>query len=251
MSSALLVTQARNELVRRVVAVDPPKNFGRPRSLTITQTLDKIMYICRTGCQWSQLPTEGMVSCKTVYHRFNLWSKHRVFEDAFYNLARLYTTQTKLPLVVDTTSVKNVFGRQVCGRNHADRARKATKVSLLADSSGTPLTLAFHACNKNDCTTFRHLLDTAARKLPSIHEHGAVYADKGYDSATNRAVCNRHNLLPCIPRRGTIEGWSSVRYVVEVVFARMDRFRRVIMRYDASICSFKAFNFITCLALFR
>ena len=81
MSSALLVTQARNELVRRVVAVDPPKNFGRPRSLTITQTLDKIMYICRTGCQWSQLPTEGMVSYKTVYHRFSpyyfFFSDHR------------------------------------------------------------------------------------------------------------------------------------------------------------------------------
>jgi hypothetical protein len=52
-------------------------------------------------------------------------------EDAFYNLARLYTTQTKLPLVVDTTSVKNVFGMPVCGRNHADRARKATKYHCL------------------------------------------------------------------------------------------------------------------------
>ena len=230
---ALLITQARNELVRRVVAADPPRRLGRPRSLTVVQTLDRIMYVCRTGCQWSQLPTEGHVSYKTVYHRFNVWSKRRVFEDAFYNLARLYTAERKLPLVVDTTSVKNVFGTQVCGRNHADRARKATKVSLLADSTGTPLTLAFHACNKNDCTTFRHLLDIASSKLSSLRGHGCVYADKGYDSLTNRAVCARHELAAHIPRRGTVEGWSSVRYVVEVVFARLDRFRRVIMRYDA------------------
>jgi len=249
----LLILRARNELARRVAIVDPPKRMGRPRCMSPMAMLDKVMFMWRTGCQWSQIPTDGMASYKTIFHRFNLWSKHRVFEDAFYTLATAYRQQRgNLALVVDTTSVKNVFGVDVCGRNHADRSRRATKVSLLADANGTPLTLAFHACNKNDCTTLRHLLDTAVAKTSaSLASHACLYADKGYDSATNRQVCQRHQLEARIPRRGTPEGWSSVRYIVEVVFGRLDRFRRIIMRYDAGICNFKAFHYLACLTLFK
>jgi putative transposase len=252
MTSSLLISRARNELLRLVLLIDKPLPGGRPRILSSTQLLDKILYICRTGCQWSFLPMECKGSYKTVYHYFRLWSKYRVFEDAFYNLATTYRQQHQYSLIVDSSFVKNVYGRQVCGRNYADRGRKATKVSLLCDAKGIPLTLAFHAGNKNDVVTMRHLLDTAKRKtkLP-LSSHSELYADKGYDSRTNREICHRHGLIARIPHRGTVEGWSDTRYMVEVVFGRLDKYRRIIMRYDASICSFKSFHYIACLSQFR
>ena len=55
----------------------------------------------------------------------------RLFEDAFYNLSRTYTTNNIYPIIADTSYVKNVSGRDVIGRNHTDRGRMATKVSML------------------------------------------------------------------------------------------------------------------------
>ena len=94
------------------------------------------MWMCRAGCPWSMLPCPHNVSYKTVYHRFNIWSRMRIFEHAFYNLAIQYRQHNQNPLIIDSTQVKNVYGVDVVGRNHADRGRNSTKVSLLTDFWG-------------------------------------------------------------------------------------------------------------------
>jgi hypothetical protein len=66
MTSGLLTVQVKNEILRRVLSVDLPSHRGRPRSLSTVETLGRILYICRTGCQWSQLPLPAHVSYKTV-----------------------------------------------------------------------------------------------------------------------------------------------------------------------------------------
>jgi len=101
--------------------------------LSIAETLQKIFYVCKTGCQWRAIEGMDGVSCKTVYYWFRKWSKARVFEHAFYNLVHAYGNVTFNPLVCDTSFVKNVFGHDVVGRNPTDRGRNATKVSLLTD----------------------------------------------------------------------------------------------------------------------
>ena len=47
------------------------------------EILDRIIYLCRTGCQWSKLPVAGAFY-KTVYYYFAMWSKARQFENVFY-----------------------------------------------------------------------------------------------------------------------------------------------------------------------
>jgi hypothetical protein len=162
-------------------------------------------------------------SYKTVFHYFNLWSKARIFEDVFYE-----TVKGRVPIggavAVDTSFVKNVYGKDVTGRNPTDRGRKATKVSLLTDCRGTPLCSVFHKANKSDVLTLKQekssifpkeqssfvLLDTAARKTNQLHHYDSLLGDKGYDSATCRAVCVAHNLQPMIPKRGTKEQTSLI-----------------------------------------
>ena len=80
----LLDIDARNSIARLVYRVDAPKSIGRPRVASTTFVLDRVLYLCRTGCQWAHLPLPDFVSYKTIYHRFRIWAKHRVFEDAFY-----------------------------------------------------------------------------------------------------------------------------------------------------------------------
>jgi putative transposase len=109
---------------------------GRRRKLSLAYILDRIFYVCRTGCQWSQLHVQNS-SYKTVFHYFNLWSKAHIFEDVFYDAVK-----RRVPLggalAADTSFVKNVYGKDVTGRNPTDRGRKATKVSLLTDCRGAP-----------------------------------------------------------------------------------------------------------------
>jgi putative transposase len=152
--------------------------------------------VCKTGCQWNHLHVDGG-SWKTVFHNFNLWSKLRLFENSFYRCASYVSTAN---VVVDTSFVKNVCGRDVVGRNPTDRGRKATKVSLITNEEGTPLTTCFHRANKNDGIT--HLLDTCARKTSKLKDATTLLADKGYDSEVCRSVCRSHNLEPMIPKRG-------------------------------------------------
>ena len=252
MSLSLLTIEAKNELLRRILSVDVPYSKGRPRKFTPVQTLERILFICRTGCQWSQLPLPSSISYKTVHRRFICWSKKRVFEDAFKNLSTTYLQNNVHGLVVDASVIKNVFGRELIGRNHTDRGRNGTKVSLLTDTRGIPLAATYQIPNKHDSLSLKHLLCAADQKFPHrLSLHGELYADKAYDSRVCRQICNLHGLVDKIPRRGGSDNLGSVRYVIEVTFGRLDRFRRIILRYDSTIHAFKSFHSLACCCLFR
>jgi len=203
------------------------------------------MYICRAGCPWSMLPCPHDVSYKTVYHRFHIWSRMRIFERAFYNLATQYRQHTQRPLIVDSTQVKNVYGVDVIGGNHADRGRNSTKVSVLTDSKAVPIAMSFFRGNRNDCQTLQHTLNEACRKTGgALSPHGSLHADKGYDSITCRSICTNHGLTAVIPQRRTPPRRDSIRIMVEIAIGRFDKFRRIIMRYDSRISSMKSFHYI-------
>ena len=81
------IVRARNEVVRVAVKLEPPRTIGRPIRMSTVDTIQLIMWTCRAGCRWSMLPRPRNVSYKTVYHPFNIRSRMRIFEHAFYNLA--------------------------------------------------------------------------------------------------------------------------------------------------------------------
>ena len=80
-------------------------NLGRKRKPTTADILDRIVFVCRTGCQWSHLPVNG-ASYKTVYNYFAMWSKAKIFEDVFYSCASRASRNDEAPLVIDTSYVK-------------------------------------------------------------------------------------------------------------------------------------------------
>ena len=222
------IVRARNELVRVAVKLDPPRRIGRPRRMSTVDTIQLIMWMCRAGCPWSMLPCPHNVSYKTVYHRFNIWSRMRIFEHAFYNLAIQYRQHIQNPLIIDSTQVKNVYGVDVLGRNHADRGRNSTKVSLLTDSKAVPIAMSFFRGNRNDCQTLRHTLNEACRKTAGpLSPHGSLHADKGYDSVTCRSICRNHGLNAIIPQRRTLPMRDSIRIMIEIAIGRFDKFRRI------------------------
>ena len=245
---------------------------GRPQKLSDEGALESIFHVLETGSQWRSARTPPGVKWQTVYDRFRKWSSHGVFEKSFHDLVKWYLKVSprtrggrKDSICVDTTYVKNVFGRkdQILGRNHTDRGRKATKVSIACDSKGTPLCFRFHPGNRNDIRTLGCLFEEGVRKLKSVKfpsQFKEVFADRGYDSENCRSIVRSHGLEPEIPkrsRRGQGQGhvrrdinrrWrvdegEKTRYVVEQTFGIFDLFRRLKVRYDGLASTFKSFHF--------
>jgi putative transposase len=237
----------QNNLIHRIYAFEAASRIsprGRAKTYPIAFVLDRIFFVCKTGCQWNQLPAE-QCSYKTIFHYFSKWSKARLFEDAFYELAGRIQCERA---IVDTSFVKNVGGQDVVGRNPTDRGRKATKVSMLTNELGTPLTLCFHRGNKSDMLTLKHLIDTCKRKTQCLQTTTTLLADKGYDSECNRSVCRTHDLNESIAKRGR-RGNVPGRYVIEQTFGILDQYRRIRVRYETKIGNFKSFNYLACACL--
>jgi transposase len=245
-----------NRLMHRIASLQRiTSKRGRPRLLSDAYALHLILFVCRSGSQWSALDALQLgFSYKTVYHRFALWSKARIFEGAFYETVQENVlAERPAHLVVDTTHVKNVFGRENLGRNHADRARKSTKIALLTDQRGMPLAATFHPGNRNDCKTLPHLLCEAWRKIPAFSQDSTLVpllADKAYATMGCRNAATEHSLNLIVPPRGIREGWAVGRWVIERTFAWLDLCRRVKERFDSRMHAFKSFTFLSALRLF-
>ena len=241
----------KNALMRAVCDFEAKRikhpTLGRKRKINTAQLLDHMMYVCRSGCQWKELPVTN-VSHKTVYHYFALWSKARLFENVFDQMARGVASISHGALVVDTTFIKNVFGTDVLGPNPTDRGRKACKISLLTTANGTPVCSVLHRGNKHDSLTLTHTLETFERKVGHYDQFSSLLADKGYDASHCRSACRARNLIPCIPQRGTKDSYTQ-RYVVEQTFGLLDQFRRIRVRIEQLARNFKSFHFFALSAI--
>ena len=77
------------------------------------------------------------------------------------------------------------------GANPVDRGKPGSKLDLVCDGGGLPLTAVVTAANVNDAMMLQAVLDDVPPVLtPSgrrRHRPGKVHGDKAYDSAANRA----------------------------------------------------------------
>ena len=217
--------------------------IGRSRKHSFSFILDRILFVLSSGCQWSRLPVQDG-SWKTIYHYFSLWSKSNLFQHAYDDLLRVYlkVRPRSTTRIVDTSFVKNVFGRQCVGPSPFDRGRNATKVSTITDHTGIPLVFTFHKGNRNDSRTLFHGLS----KCKFICAGDKLYADKIYDSTHCKEVLSHFQLENFISkkRQPTSKKDNRVRIVVEHTFSWLDKYRRIILRYDAHVHTFKSFHYL-------
>jgi len=97
------------------------------------------------------------------------------------------------------------WGDQV-GAHPVDRGKPGSKLHLVCDGGGVPLSVVVTAANVNDTTMFQAVLaDVPPVRTPARRRRtrpGAVHADKGYDSRANRAWLRRRGIKSRIARRG-------------------------------------------------
>src|SRR5688572_15357625 len=127
------------------------------------------------------------------------------------------------------------------GPNPTDRAKSGTKRSLLTESAGIPLGLAVDGANVVD---FKLARDTIAsipikRPRPTCACPQGMCLDKGYDYREVEALLREFRFTGHIARRDQTAHklkrnarHKARRWVVERTHSWMNRFRRILVRWE-------------------
>jgi transposase len=232
-------------IVEPLLPVPPrPPYGGRHRAIPDRNCFAAIVYMARTSTPWRLLPAQelGCGSPATCWRRLTEWANAGVFDQLHLEVLDRVGEQGRLDwsrASLDTMSIRARRGDHV-GANPVDRGKPGSKLHLVCEGGGLPLTVPVTAANVNDTLMFAAILDDVPPiRTPSGRRRtrpDAVHADKAYDSAANRAWLRRRGIRPRIARRG-IESSTRLgrhRWKVERALSWLGCFRRLQIRWTAT-----------------
>lgn len=129
------------------------------------------------------------------------------------------------------------------------------KRSLLTDGHGVPVGLAVEGANRHDMKLVRATLESliGARPEPTEDAPQGMCLDKGYDYDEVRALLTEFGFTAHIRSRGeeardlALEaGKRARRWVVERSHSWMNRFRRILVRWEKKPEHYLAFLHFAC-----
>ncbi|MFB7445467.1 IS5 family transposase [Streptomyces mirabilis] len=240
------------ELFRRVVpetVVLRPQGGGRRRAGD-RETLAAIVFVATSGCTWRQLPPVFGPCWQTVYRRFAQWSHdrvwarlHRVILDELGRKGELDWSRC----AIDSVSIRAIKGAPETGPNPTDRGKKGSKIHLICDRNGLPISLGISAANTHDSLALQPLVQGIApirsRRGPRRRRPDKLHADKGYDYDYLRRWLRGRGIQHRIARRG-IEPSGRLgrhRWVVERTVSWLAGCRRLHRRYERKSEHFLSF----------
>jgi len=181
------------------------KGAGRPRC-SDRAALNGIWYVLWTGCQWKAIHKDWFdVSSSVIHERFQSWQKAGVFGAMLKEIIRYYQTEREIGWTwqsIDSKSCPAPLGGEETGRNPTDRGKQGSKIHLMVDETGAPLSLHITGANEHDKWSADDLLLAMIIERPDpneIEQH--LCADKGYDyDDVHQAVADGH-YIPHIKHR--------------------------------------------------
>ena len=161
--------------------VPPPKQTGRPITISRRAVLNAMFSVTKTGCGWEWLPHD-FPRWKTVYHYFRLWCRDGVWH-AIHSALRcalrraLGRNAQPSAAIIDSQSVKTTG---VGGPRGYDGGKKVKgrKRHLLVDTQGLVLTVKVHDADIADRDGARLVLDGITADFPHIAK---LWVDSGYN----------------------------------------------------------------------
>ena len=234
-----------------------PLGGGRPRVPDRT-CANGIFYVLRTGCQWKALDATGICSGSTAHLRFQEWVAAGVFLELWRVGLERYDELKGLDwswLSMDGAMAKSPLGGGKTGANPTDRGKRGVKRSLLTEAQGVPVGLAVDGANRHDMKLVRATVDSlpVPRPAPSPEHPQGMCLDKGYDFAEVRRTLEEFGFTAHIRSRGEEAqaikreaGFKARRWVVERTHGWLNRFRRILVRWDKYPANYIAFLHFAC-----
>ncbi|MFE1987442.1 IS5 family transposase [Streptomyces mirabilis] len=238
-------------LFQRVV---PPTEVRRPqgggrRRASDRETLAAIIFEATSGCSWRQLPPVFGPAWPAVYRRFALcswarvWARpHRVVLDELGIRGKLDWSRCAI-----ATSVSGRQKGPLTGPNPTDRGKSGSKIHLITDRNGLPLSLGISGANMHDSLGLEPLVrgipPIRSRRGPRRRRPAKLHADKGYDYDHLRRWLRKRGILHRIARKD-IESSTRLgrhRWVVKRTVSWLAGCRRLHRRYERKAEHFLAF----------
>jgi putative transposase len=149
---------------------------------------------------------------------------------------------------------KAPLGGAGTGANPTDRGKKGTKRSLLTDGKGIPLSVVVDGANRHDKKLVKGTLDAIIIQRPSHRIVQNICMDKGYDFPDIRILVEEYGYTAHIKSRGEenikirveIPGFRARRWVVERTHSWLNRFRRLLIRWEKKIENYLAMLHLAC-----
>jgi transposase len=133
------------------------------------------------------------------------------------------------------------------GPSPVDRGKTGSKIHVLSDRAGLPLSVAVSAANTNDSSALKPLVMAIpaikSRRGPRRRKPGKLHGDKAYDQVELREWVRKQGITVRIARKG-IESSTKLgrhRWVIERTIAWLFGYRRLSIRYERYANHFCAF----------
>jgi transposase len=142
-----------------------------------------------------------------------------------------------------------------CGPNPTDRAKDGVKRSLLTEAAGVPIGLAIDGANRHDSKMVEATLESipVKRPKPTRNNPQGMCLDKGYDYDNVRDLVKEFGYTAHIKARGEEAqaikrqaGFKARRWVVERTHSWMNRFRRILTRWEKKADNYLALLHLVC-----
>lgn len=242
---------------------------GYVSKIPLYKIFNYILYWLHTGCQWSQVPIEAdkadpekkEISNQAIYYHYRKWSKddslEKVWEESVTHIMDALNL-SELNLDGSHTPAKK-GGDEVAyqGRKKA----KTSNILPITDGNGYIIsTTDIVAGNHNDAYNLTPNLQTAFKQMKQrgLDIKGAFFnADAAFDTKAARKTCFNHGLIPNIPennrnrkkpKRGRKRLFNAQvykrRFVSERTFAWIDKFKRLLIRFERKSIYFLGGHYI-------
>ncbi|MGX4731470.1 IS5 family transposase [Kitasatospora griseola] len=239
------------ELFQLVVPATPtrPQGGGR-RRYGDREVLAAIVFVATSGCTWAQLPPCFGPSGPTAHRRFAEWSRARVWAKLHRVVLDELGARGDLDwsrCAVDSVNMRALKKGDLTGPNPVDRGKYGSKIHLLAERTGLPLSLAVSGANLHDSQALIPLVEAIppirSRCGPRRRRPGRLHGDKAYDHRFIRSYLRRRQIPARIARRGveSSQRLGRHRWVIERTVAWFGAFRRLHRRYERKADHFAAF----------
>lgn len=216
---------------------------GRPRA-NLRKVVDAIFYCFRTGCQWKALPPE-LCPGSTAHDYFQDWVNRGVFEELWALALEEYDDVQGLDWEwqsADGAMTKAPLGGPETGPNPTDRGKSGTKRSVLTDAEGIPVGAAVGGANVPDKTLLKPTLEHAEEIAPEVPDdvEENLCLDKGYDypdipELVEEVYCYTAHIRSRGEEARELRkeaGEKARRWVAERVHSWLNRFRRILTRWE-------------------
>jgi len=226
---------------------------GRP-PMNHRHRLDGILWICRTGAPWRDLPA-AFGKWNSVWKQFRRWCESGVWDLLLQALADSGGALDMLQMI-DSTIVRAhrcAAGEKTEGQNQAlgrSRGGFSTKIHLRCNAAGLPIAVELSEGEAHDVTAYDGLMQQRDS------DPGAMLADKGYDSDAIRNDLRDSGSKPEIPTKSNRKVQYSVdkplyalRSRIECLIGHLKEQRRIATRYDKLANSFLGFVLLGCIRI--